>query len=182
MPRRVYTYPAEMGWGDLNLLATVGAVTLATGILLTLVNALRSARHGELAGADPWGGGTLEWLTDSPPRMCNFPALPVVHGRDPLWQGVPEGAPHHVSGLAADARELVTVTVADAKPDSRMTFPESSPWPFLAAVATTIFFIGSIFTPWAVVWGSILVAITLIAWFWPKPREAEEELALEKIP
>jgi cytochrome c oxidase subunit I+III len=182
MPRRVYTYPAEMGWGDLNLLATVGAVTLATGILLTLVNALRSVRHGELAGPDPWGGGTLEWLTESPPRMCNFPALPVVHGRDPLWQGVPEGAPHHVSGLAADARELLTVTVADAKPDSRMTFPESSPWPFLAAVATTIFFIGSIFTPWAVVWGSIPVAITLIAWFWPKPKEAAEELALEKIP
>src|SRR5678816_3986362 len=61
MPRRVYTYPADMGWGDLNLLATVGAVTLATGILLTLINAVRSARQGELAGPDPWGAGTLEW-------------------------------------------------------------------------------------------------------------------------
>src|SRR4051812_22135802 len=48
MPRRVYTYPAEMGWGNLNLLATVGAVTLAVGILLTLVNAVRSARGGVL--------------------------------------------------------------------------------------------------------------------------------------
>ena len=35
--------------------------------------------------------------------------------------------------------------------------------------------------PWALVWGSIPVAITLIAWFWPKSREAEEELALEKV-
>jgi cytochrome c oxidase subunit 1 len=181
MPRRVYTYPAEMGWDRLNLLATIGAVTLATGILLTLVNALRSARLGAVAGPDPWGAGTLEWLADSPPRMCNFPAIPVVHGRDPLWQGVPPGQPNHVSGLASDLREVLVTTVADARPDSRMMFPDSSPWPFLAAVATTVLFIGSIFSPWAIVWGSIPVTVALIAWFWPKSREAEEELALEKI-
>jgi heme/copper-type cytochrome/quinol oxidase subunit 1 len=182
MPRRIYTYPAEMGWGGLNLLATIGALTLAAGVLLTLVNAVRSARRGELAGPDPWGAGTLEWLAQSPPRTCNFPALPVVHGRDPLWQGVPPGQPDHVAGLAADLREVLTTTVAEGKPDARAMFPDPSPWPFLAAVATTVFFIGSIFTPWAIVWGSIPVAITLIAWFWPRPREAEEELALEKIP
>lgn len=182
MPRRVYTYPAEMGWGPMNLLATAGAVTLAVGILLTLVNAVRSARRGEVAGADPWGGGTLEWLAASPPRPCNFVAIPVVHGRDPLWQGVPEGEPGHVQGLAADVREMLVTTVAEARPDSRMTYPESSPWPFLAAVATTVLFVGSIFSPWAIVWGSVPLAATLIAWFWPKPREAAEELALEKMP
>jgi cytochrome c oxidase subunit 1 len=178
----VYTYPAEMGWGGLNLLATMGAITLATGILVTLFNAIRSGRMGELAPSDPWGGGTLEWAAESPPRPCNFPAIPVVHGRDALWQPAPEGAPDHVSGLAADLREVLTTTVADARPDSRMMFPDPSPWPFLAAVATTIFFIGSIFTPWAVVWGTVPVAIALICWFWPRPREAAEELALEKRP
>ncbi|GAB3648940.1 cytochrome c oxidase subunit I [Ramlibacter alkalitolerans] len=181
MPRRVYTYPAEMGWGTLNLVSTLGAVTLALGIFLTLVNAVRSARHGVLAGADPWGGGTLEWATESPPRVCNFPATPVVYGRDPVWQGVPEGQPDHVSGLAADVREVLCTTVADARPDSRMMYPESSASPFLAAVATTVLFIGSIFSPWAVVWGVIPVTITLVWWFWPNRREAEEELALEKL-
>jgi heme/copper-type cytochrome/quinol oxidase subunit 1 len=182
MPRRIYTYPAEMGWGNMNLLATVGAVTLALGIFLTLVNAVRSARAGEIAGPNPWGAGTLEWATESPPRMCNFPAIPVVHGRDPLWQGVPAGQPDHVSGLAADVREVLSTTVAEARPDSRSLFPDSTPWPFVAAVATTIFFIGSIFTPWAVVWGTVtvMVTITLIAWFWPSRRESAEELALEK--
>jgi cytochrome c oxidase subunit I+III len=180
MPRRIYTYPAEMGWGNLNLLSTIGAVTLAVGILLTLVNAVRSARVGEVAGPNPWAAGTLEWLADSPPRPCNFPGLPVVHGRDPLWQGVPAGEPDHVAGLAADIREVVITTVAEARPDNRMMFPDPTPWPFLAAVATTILFIGSIFTPWAVVWGAIPVAVTLIAWFWPNGREAAEELALEK--
>jgi cytochrome c oxidase subunit 1 len=182
MPRRVYTYAPEMGWGGMNLLATVGAVTLAAGFFLFLVNAITSARRGALAGPDPWGAGTLEWATASPPRTCNFPALPVVHGRYPLWQGVPPGQPDHVSGLAADLREVLTTTVAEARPDSRMMFPDPTPWPFLCAVATTAFFLGSIFSPVLAVVLTVPVAITLIAWFWPKPGESAEELALEKLP
>jgi cytochrome c oxidase subunit I+III len=181
MPRRVYTYPAGMGWDHLNLVSTVGAMTLAAGILLTLVNAVRSAYAGQAAPANPWGSGTLEWAAASPPRPSNFPAIPVVHGRDPLWQGVPAGVPNHVRGLAADLREVLTTTVADARPDARAMFPDPTPWPFLAAVATTVLFIGSIFTPWAVVWGSVPVVIAMIVWFWPRQREAAEELALEKV-
>jgi cytochrome c oxidase subunit I+III len=181
MPRRLYTYPAGMGWDHLNLVSTVGAMTLAAGILLTLVNAVRSAYAGQAAPANPWGSGTLEWAAASPPRPSNFPAIPVVHGRDPLWQGVPAGAPNHVRGLAADLREVLTTTVADARPDARAMFPDPTPWPFLAAVATTVLFIGSIFTPWAVVWGSVPVVIAMIVWFWPRQREAAEELALEKV-
>ena len=143
---------------------------------------MRSWRRGEVAGPNPWGAGTLEWAAESPPRMCNFPAMPVVHGRDPLWQGVPAGEPDHVSGLAADVREVITTTVADAKPDSRMMFPDSSPWPFLAAAATTVMFIGSIFSPVLAVVLTIPVAIALIAWFWPRQKESAEELALEKLP
>jgi hypothetical protein len=93
---------------------------------------------------------------------------------------VPAGAPDHVAGLAADLREVLATTVADARPDSRMMFPEPTPWPFLAAVATTVLFIGSMFSPMNVVWGTVPVVIALIAWFWPRPREAAEELALEK--
>jgi uncharacterized membrane protein YozB (DUF420 family) len=43
-------------------------------------------------------------------------------------------------------------------------------------------FISSIFTPWAVVWGSIPIIITLIAWFWPTREETAKHLALEKRP
>jgi cytochrome c oxidase subunit I+III len=45
-----------------------------------------------------------------------------------------------------------------------------------------VFFVGSIFTPWAVVWGSIPIAIALIGWFWPSREETAQELALEKRP
>jgi cytochrome c oxidase subunit I+III len=182
MPRRMWTYQAGMGWDGLNLLATLGAYTLAFGILLTLINAVRSAMAGVPAPANPWGAGTLEWTTSSPPPTCNFHAIPVVHGRDPAWQPAPAGSPAIVSGLAADAREQLVTSVIDALPDHRSLFPTPSPWPFLAAVATTILFIGSIFTPWAVVWGSVIVGIPVVAWFWPKRHETAQALALEKNP
>ena len=180
MPRRVYTYGAEMGWGNLNLLATVGAVTIAVSVLLFIVNVWRSLRVGEVAGADPWHAGTLEWSVASPPPACNFEAIPVVGGRDPLWE--PAGIRGRVAGLAVDSREVLMTTVLDAEPETRESFPEPTIWPFVGAVATTVFFVGTIFTPWAVAWGSVPVAIALTAWFWPKRHENRAHLALERAP
>jgi len=34
MPRRIYTYAADRGWGALNLVCTVGAVFQALGLLV----------------------------------------------------------------------------------------------------------------------------------------------------
>jgi cytochrome c oxidase subunit I+III len=182
MPRRVYTYQAGMGWDGMNLVSTIGALTFAAGVFLSLLNAVTSTRRGALAGADPWGAGTLEWSIPSPPPPCNFHAIPTVHGRDPVWQPAPAGAPTHISGLATQLREVLVTSVIDALPDHRMTSPNPSPWPFLTAVATAVLFIGSIFTPWAVVWASLPAAATTIAWFWPKRHENAEDLALEKAP
>jgi hypothetical protein len=180
MPRRVYTYPGGMGWDGMNLLATVGAFTIAASALLFVANVWRSLRRGEAAGANPWNAGTLEWATASPPPAANFEAPPVVHGREPLWQAAEE--PVQVGGLAINQREVLVTTVVEARPDHRIVFPTPSPWPFVAAVATTVLFIASIFTPWAVVWGSIPLAIVLIAWFWPTRDEAEREMLLERSP
>jgi cytochrome c oxidase subunit I+III len=180
MPRRIYTYQSGMGWDGLNLLSSIGAYAFAFGIFLTLLNAIRSRRAGEVAGPDPWGAGTLEWATDSPPAPPNFHRIPVVHGPYPLWEVPPAGAPTHVAGLAAGMREHLITTVIDAKPDHRTTFPAPTPWPFVAAICTTILFTGLVFTPWAVVWGTIPVAIALTTWFWPKRAEVRRALAVEK--
>ena len=180
MPRRVYTYPAAMGWGPMNALVSAGALVLAIGVLLFVVNAWRSARVGAPAGADPWGAGTLEWSTSSPPPACNFPAIPVVHGSDPLWE--PRAEPSHVAGLAVDSREVLVTTALDAVPDSRSPFPNPTVWPFVGALAVTALFVGSIFTPWAVVWFALPVAVALTGWFWPKRRDLRSDLALERPP
>jgi cytochrome c oxidase subunit 1 len=44
----------------------------------------------------------------------------------------------------------------------------------VAAIATAILFVGSMFTPWALVWGSIPLAVALMGWFWPKPSTEDE--------
>ncbi|WP_025600010.1 cytochrome c oxidase subunit I [Burkholderia sp. WSM2230] len=180
MPRRVWTYPRGMGWDSLNLTATIGAVTIGVSVLVFIVNALHSYRHGAVAGADPWGAGTLEWSTASPPPPHNFDALPVVHGRDPLWEAGAQ--PAYVSGLAAESREVLCTTVLDARPDLRLLFPSPSIWPFISAVATTVLFIGSIFSPWAVVWGSVPVVVAMIGWFWPSHGQNKRALQLEQRP
>jgi cytochrome c oxidase subunit 1 len=169
MPRRVYTYPAEVGWGTLNLLASSGAVLMLLGGLTLVFNMIRSRTHGALAGDNPWNAGTLEWATSSPPPHSNFVALPTVSSCYPVWEDPPDQP--IVVGLRSDKRDVLITSVLDAVPDHRAVFPEPSLWPLLTALATTALFIGSIFTPWAVVIGAIPVFIALVGWFWPKSPE-----------
>src|SRR5215213_8160519 len=42
MPRRVYTYAADTGWGPLNLTSTIGAALLALGLVVLIVNIVRA--------------------------------------------------------------------------------------------------------------------------------------------
>jgi len=184
MPRRVYAYLPGMGWGGLNLLATLGGVIMTAGVALFLINVFLSLRTGEVAGENPWDAATLEWATSSPPPPFNFDSLPIVAGRDALWD-MREGhsgsaAPAVVTGVRGDLREVLVTTVLDAEPDHKTLMPDPSIWPFLSAVATSGLFIGSIFTPWAVPVGAVPVTIALIAWFWPTRKEHLERIEAEQ--
>jgi cytochrome c oxidase subunit I len=82
MPRRVPDYAPRLG--DLNLISTIGAFTIAIGIVVFLANVVVSLRHRRPAGPDPWGAQTLEWWTSSPPPRHNFDSLPAIGSYAPL--------------------------------------------------------------------------------------------------
>jgi cytochrome c oxidase subunit I+III len=173
MPRRVYTYLADTGWGRLNLVASAGAVIIALSVIVFLVNAMKSWRGGTVAGDNPWDAAGLEWATASPPPSFGFLHTPVVGGRHPLWEHG-EDLPV-VTGLSVTRREVLVTTVFDAVPDYRHKQPKGSIWPFYLALCMGVVFIGSIFSPYAVLGGLGLSLIGLAGWGWTNTDEATKE-------
>jgi len=174
MPRRVHSYPAEMGWGTLNLVSTVGAFVLGTGFAVFGWNAWRSARRGAAAGADPWGASTLEWATASPPENFNFAHVPVVASRQPLWDAPPDGVPV-VVGLRSDRREVLITRTLDAAPDCKLVLPGPTAVPLFTTLAVSVSFFGVLFSPWWVPVGGVLTYAMLVVWNWPRQTHETED-------
>ena len=180
MPRRVYTYLPEMGWGNLNLLVSLGSAVIVTSVAIFIVNVLVSRRRGEIAGPNPWGGPTLEWATASPPRPWNFHHLPVLEGRSPMWEEQEEFPV--AEGLPTDRREMLITTALDAVPDSRHALPGESIWPFVMAVAIAFTFIVAIYTPWAYPIGFAIGVVAFAGWGWPRGEHPKKQVNAGHIP
>jgi cytochrome c oxidase subunit I len=166
MTRRIYTYAAESGWGDGNLLATCGTFLIAIGGLVFIFNAWTSMQCPKAADGNPWDASTLEWATTSPPPNYNFIYPPVVSSRTPLW------SPAHlrtvVTGMRTNRREVLVTGVTEAEPQFRTVLPGPSIWPFVTALGISIGFAGSVFAfSWYFV-ASTLGGIGLLGWFWPR--------------
>jgi cytochrome c oxidase subunit I len=146
MPRRIYTYSAASGWSFWNLVSTVGAFSLGLGILLFMVNAVRSLRIGAPAGADPWDGRTLEWRTSSPPPPHDFDSIPPVYGRDSFWRE------KHGDRLGRRPAPLA------AMPDHHgIHLPAPSHWPVVVASGVGLGAVGALTHAALVVLGVLLV-------------------------
>jgi cytochrome c oxidase subunit I len=179
MPRRVYTYSADMGWSTLNLISSIGAFVLAIGLLITLFNIMRSRRVGKLAGPNPWDADTLEWSTTSPPPPYNFLVIPTVASRSPLWEDrlgeTQASTPDR--GFALDhGKETLGTTMLDAVPDVIVKMPEDSLAPLLLSLALAALFTTMMLEAW---WwlGASIIAILIItmAWLWPRRNLGEIE-------
>jgi cytochrome c oxidase subunit 1 len=103
MPRRVANYQPQFHVA--NVISTIGAYVIAVGMLIFLYAIITSWRHGKLAGSNPWGGKTLEWQTETPVPLENFPVLPVVTS-DPYGYGVPD--PYDEPATADEREPAVT--------------------------------------------------------------------------
>ena len=173
MPRRVYTYAPETGWGSLNLLASIGAGIIGLSVLMFLFNVFRSRKHGALSGPNPWGAATLEWATASPPQSYNFLYLPTVRGRDALWDQ-PQISPL-ITGVRSDIRQVLNTTTLEAAPDHLYEMAGDSIYPLLLAIPVCATIAIGIFTPWAYPIGAFVTFLCFIPWFWSGTEEAKQK-------
>jgi cytochrome c oxidase subunit 1 len=84
--RHSATFSSSDNVGPANLVVSVGAAIVGLGLLVLLLDLVASqvGGRGARAGADPWGGQSLEWATTSPPPLHNFDALPEIRSDTPL--------------------------------------------------------------------------------------------------
>ncbi len=182
MPRRVYTYAAYGGWGTLNLITSIGSFVFAVGVLLLLVNVMRSLKSGAAAGRNPWDAPTLEWSTSSPPPPYNFAVIPTVASRHPLWEerlGTEGGRSSLDRGmLLVEGKETIGTSGLDAEPDMVLEMPKDSFAPISLTAGLSILFVGLLLKVWVVAGvGGAVCAMALMAWFWPLQELREREPA-----
>jgi cytochrome c oxidase subunit I+III len=144
MPRRVYTYPAELGWGALNMISSAGAFLFAAGILVFLWDLMRNLRPTLSGGAgDVWKAGTLEWLHGD---VYGARSIPIIASRDPLWEqpslsrDVHEGR-YFLPNAPTGWRETIVTSAIEAVPQYVLRLPGPGWTPLLAALFTAAFFL-----------------------------------------
>ncbi len=170
MPRRVYTYPAELGWGTLNMVSSIGAFVFAGGVLIFLLDLARRFRPSMTSQAgNIWNAGSLEWLSND---VYGARSIPRVVDRLPLWadpqlkKSVEDGR-WYLPGTATGMRETVVTSALEAVPQYLLRLPGPGWTPLLAAVFTAAFFL--ILTVKLVVLASVcgvLAVAMILAWMW----------------
>jgi cytochrome c oxidase subunit I len=103
MPRRVASYPSNLGWESYNVISTIGAFIIAASFAIMLWNLWKSWRKPIPAGNNPWDAHTLEWFTTSPPPHHNYTHLPPIRSERPTWDYNHPDALAVPHGLAAEA-------------------------------------------------------------------------------
>ena len=133
MPRRTYTYDANMGWATANFLSSVGALILGTGIGIYFSVMIYTYFKGERVGRDVWDARTLEWSLPNPPPEYNFRVVPTVHARDAFWY-----EKRHETEIAQEKAEHAQ---AEAH-HGGIHMPHQSIYPFIASLGILIASIG----------------------------------------
>ncbi len=178
MPRRVYTYLPGLGWDGLNALSTAGALIMAAGTLVFLVNLFVSWREGRPVGDDAWGAATLEWSMSSPPPNYNFLNIPFTPSpsvaKDPASDARAPDWQRELAEARTGLRENPVTSIVEAKLEGKVELPMPSPWPFWTAMALSLAFLGVIWYPWLMPLGLGLAFVCIVGWHAP-PRALDPE-------
>ena len=177
MPRRIYTYEAGLGWEVGNLISSIGAFTLALGVLFTVIAFVHSQRKGAPAGNDPWDGETLEWASSSPPPAYNFAAIPTIRSKEPMWEQpeLHEQEQKPALGLElAEGHQVLITSVLDARPQAIAHMPHATPWPFALTMALLVLAYAILLDAWLLAGvGAVGTLVGLAGWFWPSGETQE---------
>ncbi|MBJ3785013.1 cbb3-type cytochrome c oxidase subunit I [Devosia sediminis] len=180
MPRRVYTYGAERGWTELNMISSVGAFIFAAGFLLLVWDCVRPKKDQPQVKRNVWNAGTLEWAArfgDS----WGMRSIPRINSRYPLWDDkdllrkIDEG-----EGLLADAkegrRETLVTSVLDAQPIQVLRVGGPGWLPMIAAIGLGMVFIFMTFKWWLLTaLGGVVFLVAVLRWLWTGTAEIPEK-------
>ena len=139
MPRRVFTYPAELNLQLPNLLSTIGAYVFAAGVAIIVVDCALSPFRKK-GVRNPWNAGTLEWLAMPEDEHWGVRSVPLIETRYPIWdqpdfvRKVDEGR-FFLPDAEEGRRETIVTTALDAKPQSVIRLGTPSFLPMLTAFA-----------------------------------------------
>jgi len=144
MPRRIYTYWAEIGWTAPNVISTIGAFMIGAGVLIVMIDLIRNFRFDTDNNAgNVFDAGTLEWL---PTGLYSARSIPVVKSRYPLWddpqisEDVKEGR-YFLPNSATGERETIVTSPINAEPQYLQRMPGPSWFHLGAAAFTAAFFL-----------------------------------------
>lgn len=172
MPRRVFTYPAGLGFDGFNLVSSIGAFILGVGFLIVVVDILRPRKKQPIAKRNPWDAGTLEWLPMLPDKPWGVRSIPEIDSRYPLWdqpdfvRHVDEGR-FYLPDAEEGLRETLVTSVVDARPQQCLRVAGPSFIPLFTALFTGGAFIFATFHLWKLAAVSTVLAIaSIVYWLW----------------
>ncbi|MCO8120883.1 cytochrome c oxidase subunit I [Stieleria sp. TO1_6] len=172
MPRRVYTYPAGMGFDNLNLIASIGAFVLAGGFAVFLWDLLRPKGKQSAAPRNVWNAGTLEWLAEVPDQPWGVRSIPIIESRYPLWdqanfvRDVDEGN-FYLADAEEGLRETLVTSTVEATPIQCLRVPGPTFLTLWAAIFTGgVFIFGTFHWYFAASASGGLAFLTILVWLW----------------
>ena len=184
MPRRVFTYGADMGWDWFNLISTIGAFIFAAGFATVVVDVVRPKRKVAFAPDNPWNAGTMEWLNQRDENW-GYRSIPIVTSRYPLWdqpdlQKHIEDGRFYLPDAETGHRETLVTSVLDGEPLQVLRVGGSSHVTMVAAFMLGGVFISLTYEWWWITIGcAIGTLISILYWLWTGTAQIPESESRE---
>ncbi|MFC3214204.1 cytochrome c oxidase subunit I [Novosphingobium panipatense] len=180
MPRRVFTYPEELGLGGLNLASTIGSFIIASGVAVIVLDLCRSPWRPK-AARNPWQAGTLEWLAKPEDENWGVRSIPLIESRYPIWdqedfvRKVDEGR-FFLPDAEEGRRETIVTSVLDARPVAVIRLGSPSWLPMLTALALGgVFILTTYHFYWLALVSSFATLGLVLTWLWVGTAETPEK-------